>query len=43
MFEFFAVSTALFAAISDVCGAEGQAFNFVLPLFGLSGQVTTRV
>lgn len=34
-FEIFAVASCLFSAISDVSGAEGQSFNFVIPLFGL--------
>lgn len=34
-YEFLAWASALLSALSDVCGAEGQAFNFVLPLFAL--------
>ena len=35
LYEFLAWASAGLSAIGDVCGAEGQSFNFVLPLFAL--------
>ena len=38
LYKFFAVISAVFAAIADVCGGD-LAYNFALPLFGLIGEL----